>query len=317
MNILPPFVAYGIFVGVHMPLCLGVEVYLCPSPDPVAVVKNFKKCKPHHFTGSPIHITALIEDKQVSKMDLSFLKTTACGGDIMSDSWIAQVNQFFADRRSKSRIIVGYGMTETAGTFCTGTQKTDGMMLFPKNNIKVLDVDTGVEKKFNETGEVYLSGPTLMDGYYKKEGLTDEVISVDDNGVRWLRTGDLGYVTEAGFLVINGRLKRIYWTIGDNGEACRVYPMKIEQVIETHNLVVQSAVVGIPNKEKGYLTFAMLVLSDLQRKDEIIQEIKEICEKKLDKSSWPFKYRVVEALPRTAASKVDYKQIEDMLTNQE
>lgn len=316
LNILPPFVAYGIFVGVHMPLCLGVEVYLCPSPEPAAVVKNFKKCKPHHFTGSPIHITALVEDSKIAKMNLSFLKTTACGGDIMSESWIVQVNQFFAARKSKSRIIVGYGMTESAGTFCTGTQKTDGMMPFPKNNIKVLEVDTGIELKFNETGEVHLSGPTIMDGYYGRDNLTDEVIAVDSDGTRWLKTGDLGYVTEEGFLVINGRLKRIYWTIGDNGEASRVYPMKIEQVIATHKSVAQVAVVGIKNKDKGYLTFAMLVLSGKERKEEIIQEIKELCKKKLDKSSWPFRYRVVDALPRTAASKIDYKQIEDMLTNQ-
>ncbi len=311
LNILPPFVAYGIFVGVHMPVCLGVEVFLCPSPDPIAVDKDFKKCKPHHFTGSPIHISAIMADEELQKMDLSFLKTTACGGDIMSDSWIEQVNSFLANRNSPSRIIVGYGMTESAGTFCTGTQKTSGMMPFPKNNLKILDVDTNEEKKFNETGEVYLSGPTLMDGYFKNDEMTNEVIKVDKDGTRWLKTGDLGYVTEEGFLVINGRLKRIYWTMGLNGEATRVYPMKIEQVIDELDSVVQSAVVGVKDDVKGYLSYAMLVVSDMNKKDEIISEVRTVCEKKLDKVSLPVEYRVVDKLPRTSAGKVDYKQIEE------
>ena len=92
--------------------------------------------------------------------------------------------------------------------------------------------------------------------------------------------------------------------------------MKIEQIIDTHENVERSAVVGIKNDDKGYLTFAMLVLHSDEQMEQTIAEVKALCKESLDSSSQPFKYRVVDSLPMTAAGKVDYKKIEDMLTNQ-
>ena len=312
LNLLPPFIAYGIFVGTHMAICLGLEVCLCPNPDPQAVVKDFLKYKPNHFAASPAHINALTENKRVQDMNLSFLWTVAFGGDSVSQSWIDTVNDFLKSHGSPNKVISGYGMTEVAGTFCTENHKVDEMIPFPSNNVMILDVESGEEKKIGEEGEVYLSGPTLMNEYYNNEEQTKEAIKVID-GCRWLKTGDLGYVTATGGLVISGRLKRIYYTIMDDGIAYRVYPMKTEQVIDSHEHVKSSAVVGIKDKERGYLSYAMLVLEDGADREKTIKEVRVLCEQHLENSSWPCEYQVVDALPMTTAGKVDYKEIEKVI----
>lgn len=315
LNILPPFYAYGIFVGTHMPICLGLEVCLSPNPDPKAVAKDFLRYKPNHFTGGPKHIDAIVELPKVQKMNLSFLKTAGFGGDSVSQGWLDNTNKFLAEHRVPNKLAGGYGMTEVAGTFCVANHKVEEMIPFPNNNLMILDEETGEEKKIGEEGEVYLSGPTLMQGYYLNDGQTNEAI-VELSGSRWLRTEDLGYVTESGGLVISGRLKRIYWTVTDEG-VFRVYPMKIEKLLDSHENVNRSAVVGIPNQEKGYLSFAVLVLENRTDEKSTIAELKALCEKLLDSSSWPLEYRIVDGLPMTPAGKVDYKKIEDMIINQE
>lgn len=200
-------------------------------------------------------------------------------------------------------------MTEVAGTFCTENHKLGEMIPFPANNVMILDVESGEEKKIGEEGEIYLSGPTLMNEYYNSPEQTEEAIKVID-GRRWLKTGDLGYVTATGGLVISGRLKRIYWTIMDDGVAYRVYPMKTEQVISAHVSVKSSAVVGVKDKERGYLSYAVLVLEAGADRKKTIKEVKALCRQHLDNSSRPCEYKVVEALPMIPAGKVDYKEIE-------
>lgn len=315
LNILPPFYAYGIFVGVHMPLCVGVEVYLSPNPDPKAVANDFVKYKPQHFTGGPNHINSIVEHTKVQKMDLCFLKTVAFGGDSVSYQWKESVTMFFKKHRANIYLIEGYGMTEVAGTFCTSSQKSTIMIPFPKNNIKVIDVDTQKELKINQEGEIYISGPTLMDFYWGDEYLTKEVIFEDEKGIRWLKTGDLGFVTPDGELVISGRLKRIYWTCLEDG-VYRVYPMKIEQVINSHKNVIQAAVVGVKDKEKGYLSYAAAIVDNKDIKEETVQEIKQLCREKLDTSSQIREVFVFDEFPTTNAGKVDYKEIQIRIEQQ-
>lgn len=315
LNLLPPFIAYGIFAGTHMAICLGLEVCLCPNPDPQVAVKDFLKYKPNHFTASPAHINALMENRKVQGMNLSFLMTVGYGGDSVSQSWKEEANEFLKSHGAPNKVLAGYGMTEVAGTFCTENHKVDEMIPFPSNNVMILDVESGEEKKIGEEGEVYLSGPTLMNEYYNNEEQMKEAIKVID-GCRWIKTGDLGYVTATGGLVISGRLKRIYYTIMDDGIAYRVYPMKTEQVIDSHENVKSSAVVGVKDKERGYLSYAMLVLEDGADREKTIKEVRVLCEQHLENSSWPCEYQVVDALPMTTAGKVDYKEIEKVIINQ-
>jgi len=227
---IPPFLAVGLITTLIMPLCIGFELIMNPSPDPETVVRSFVKYRPNHVVGSPLHIDGIVQCSKVQKMDLSFLSTVAYGGDKSDPTWEQKITAFFAARGVQHEVVNGYGLTETAASFCTATHRTREMLPFVKNNIKILDVNTGEELSYGQEGEVCVDGPSLMLGYYKNKEATDELF-FEENGIRWMRTGDLGLVTEEGFFQITGRIKRIFWRLGDDGIVYRVYPMKIEEVI--------------------------------------------------------------------------------------
>ena len=208
----------------------------------------------------------------------------------------------------------GYGMTEMAGPVCTSNHKFPVMLPFFCNNIKILDIDTGEELGYDQEGEICVSGPSMMMEYYKNQEATREII-FEENGTRWLRTGDLGHVTKEGYFRLTGRLKRILWSIGVDKTPSRVYPMEIENVLSRHSAVDKCAVVGRINGEKGYLVIAYVTLKAKDIGDNIEKELRQLCRQELKENSWPFEYHFVEKLPTTGAGKIDFRTLEKWAEN--
>lgn len=311
LNIIPPFLAYGLFLGIHMPLCVGTECILSPDPAPQSFPKLFVKYKPNHFSGGPLHIDNLIQHLSAKRLNLSFLITAAYGGDSSGDEWERKASSFFRQNHAKYGLVNGYGMTEVAGAFCTTSHEIRHMIPFAKNNVKIIDIDTGKELSYGQEGEICISGPTMMKEYYKNEEETSDAIWVE-NGVRWLHTGDLGYITEEGYFVIRGRLKRIFYSVGSDTIINRVYPMKIESTICKCAYVDKCTVVGKPNGEKGYLPIAFIVLQENVDENMILAKLRAICREELPEASWPCMYRCIDKLPTTPTGKVDYRALERM-----
>lgn len=256
----------------------------------------------------------MMQDSKVQSMDLSFLKTAAFGGDSVTDVWIKRVNDFLKSHGCKKYMARGYGMTEIAGTFATSNQKVQEMIPFPTNNVMIRDVDSGEELKIDQEGEIYINGPSMMREYYGNNNETSEALR-DINGTKWLKTGDLGYVSSTGELKISGRIKRIYWTLANDGVVYRVYPMKIERVISKHKNVESVAVIAAKHSERAYLSIAFLVLKDKLAKNSTISEVMELCATDLNEYSRPYRYQIIDKLPATKAGKTDYKTLEQMVTN--
>ena len=150
--------------------------------------------------------------------------------------------------------------------------------------------------------------------YYKNPEATREII-FEENGTRWLRTGDLGHVTKEGYFRLTGRLKRILWSIGADKTPSRVYPMEIENVLSRHSAVDKCAVVGRINGEKGYLVIAYVTLKAKDIGDNIEKELRQLCRQELKENSWPFEYHFVEKLPTTGAGKIDFRTLEKWAEN--
>lgn len=307
LDILPPFLAYGVFFGVHAPMCRGLENHLEPDPSPENFPKAFVKVKPHHFSGGPLHIEAMMKDRKIQNMDLSFVRTASYGGDSMSREREDAATKFLKDRHCPYGLLSGYGMTEMSSTICSSTHKTPFLIPLLHNNIKIVDVDTGTELGYGQEGEVYVTGPGMMLGYYKQEEATREAISIID-GVRWLRTGDLGYVTADGAFFITGWIKRLLWAVSQDA-VYRVYPMAIERVIDTHPAVRQCAVVGKPDGDRGFLIVAYVILKE-GTPESIHPQLEALCQKELPAPSRPYAYRFVEKFPITGAGKVDFRELE-------
>ena len=282
---------------------------MSPDPSPQTFPDKIKKYKPNCFLGGAMHIDSLMHSPKTQSLDLSFLQVTAFGGDKVTEEWEQAVQSFLKRNHAPYGVCNGYGMTEVAGAFCTSSHKLEHMIPFVKNNVKIIDVNSGKELKYGQEGEVCISGPSMMLGYYHMPEITEEVIW-EENGERWLHTGDLGYVTEDGYFVISGRIKRIFMSAGADKIIYRVYPMKVESVLSQCSQVHQCCVVGKPDRNKGYVPIAFVVLHEGGDRASAVSEMKALCMKELAESSRPTDYQIVDSLPMTGAGKIDYRALE-------
>ncbi len=313
-NDLPPFIIYGLCFATHTTLCFGVEVILYPKFDSEGFPKQFAKYKPHHFCTVPNHLRYLCTSKITEKMDLSHFVTVAVGGDSLSAELEIQMNEYLASHGCKYKTIKGFGMTELASGAVTASPLVNaiGSVGCPLviNNIKIVDTDTLEELTYEQSGEVWISGPTIMLGYLNKPVETAETIVTDDNGVRWIRTGDLGYLTKEGLLFLQGRIRRIYITVHE-GQPAKIFPMLVEEKIKQCEEVADCVVVGrLKENSTNYESVAFVVLKNIDRKERLEEALATICENSVPSYMRPVEYRFVSDLPHTPVGKVDFRALE-------
>lgn len=314
LHCIPPFHAYGFSVGVHMPLSLGMTICMSIKIENEAITKLFKKYKPVHFVGTGPHVTAIMNDRKIQKSNLKHIKTIAIGGAAASSAQESAVNEFLKDRGSKSKLLIGYGMTEVCATVCTNMShcrkaETVGIPL-SRVNIKVVDIDTRKELTYNQTGELLLSTPTMMLEYYRNNEENKNAVIYDDEGVKWLKTGDLASVDEDGFVKIKGRIKRIFTTRDvETGFFFKVYPEYIEQTAEKINGVESCSVICVPDKEKINIPIAYIVRNSPSLDEN---KVLEYCRNTMSAHSVPQQIVFIEKMPLTPIGKVDYNLLLDM-----
>ena len=203
LNIMPPFIAYGFACGVHLPLTLGIKVVIIPNLDSNKLGSLIWKYKPEHMFGVPSHYQQLAVDPKLQNKDLSFIRNYAAGGDAIARGAEQTVNDFLAAHNVEFPIAKGYGMTEvaSAATVAAGTNNKLGSVGIPMVNTIIAAFEPGTEKELpiGERGELCISGPTTMKGYYNKPEETDMILRRHADGQIWAHTGDVGYMDEDGF----------------------------------------------------------------------------------------------------------------------
>ena len=315
LNIMPPFIAYGIACGLNMPLAIGLTNVIVPAFDPEEFASLVMKYKPQHFIGVPMHFERLIKNKKLQKADLSFIKTAAAGGDAMNPASERQINAFFTSHNCKFEIIKGYGMTELGSAAVTTLFKVNKLgsvgIPLPLMNVSVRSSETGKELPCCEEGELYMSGPSQMIGYFGNEEEYRKLASVDADGTVWIKTGDIGYMDDEGFIFLRGRKKRMI--IRPDGH--NVWPSVIDDVICQHPLVESCATVGRPNElgTGGKIPTAFVVTVDRKPLTEAqIASLDAFCKEHLPERDCAMAYRSIDALPMTPIGKVDYLSLEKM-----
>lgn len=315
MNIMPPFIAYGYACGVHLPLSLGLTVLIVPNLDPAKLGSLVLKHKPEHMFGVPSHYQQMAADPKLKDADLSFIRNYAAGGDSIAQGAEQTVNDFLAAHGAQYAMAKGYGMTEvsSAATAAAGHNNKPGSVGIPLVNtlVSVFDPGTDHELPIGQRGELCISGPTLMLGYYGMPEETANLLRRHSDGRVWAHTGDLGYMDEQGFVYVESRIKRII--IRHDG--FKVFPSMIENVISRHPAVQQCSVVGCADKEhvQGRLPFVYLVLepSAVAKKKQIIRELREMCAEGLPEYVQPIAYKFISSMPMTPIGKVDYRRLEE------
>ena len=314
MNVMPPFIAYGFACGIHLPLVLGFTVIIIPNLDPAKLGSLVLKHKPEHMFGVPTHYQQLAADPKLRDKDLSFIINYAAGGDSLSRGAEQTVNDFLAAHGARYPIAKGYGMTEvsSAATVAAGLDNKPGSVGIPMVNTIIAAFEPGTDRELpiGERGELCISGPCLMKGYYNKPEETAILLRRHPDGRVWAHTGDMGYLDEDGFVFLDSRIKRMI--IRHDG--FKVFPSMIENVVSRHPAVHQCSVVGCTDKDhvQGRLPFVYIVLKadTTAKKKQVIRELERMCAEELPEYVQPVAYKFISSMPMTPVGKVDYRQLE-------
>ena len=181
--------------------------------------------------------------------------------------------------------------------------------------VSAFEPGTDTELPIGQRGELCISGPGVMKGYYNKPAETAAILRTHANGRVWVHTGDIGYLDEDGFVYLDSRIKRLI--IRHDG--FKVFPSMIENVVSQHPAVHQCSVVGCADKEhvQGRLPFVYLVLDPAvpaAKRKQIIKELRQLCIEELPEYVQPVGYKIIPEMPLTLAAKFDYRKLEEEIT---
>mgnify|MGYP000036068420 FL=1 len=215
------------------------------------------------------------------------------------------------DHNANIQIREGYGLTECVTASCVTPfdRAKPGSIGLPLRDTtyKIVEPGTFNEVPLGKDGEIILSGPTLMLGYLKEEQETNDTLKYDENGTKWLFTGDMGYMDDEGFVYFKQRIKRMIVTSGYN-----VYPSRIEDVIDKCPDVNYCCVIGVKDPYKMQKIRAYIVLNEgVPATAGEKERIKDFCKPYLDRYEWPKEIEFRDALPRTLVGKVAYHTLEE------
>ena len=313
LNGIVPFVAYGIVVTIHMPMCLGMTNIIAPILSPKEFTEFMIKYKPNHTITVPTYVEHFVHDRKADSMNWECLKNLGIGGDYFPEQSEIYVNEFLKNHGSSSIAEKGYGMTEnssTAGVCLVGVNKTNSLGIpLPLNTYGIFERGTDKELKYGEEGEICITGPTAMLGYLDNEEEEGKVIKIHSDGKKWIHSEDVGIIDEDGFLFFKGRYKRL---IPHGG--FKLYPSYIEGVIMKHPNIDNCCVISIPDKVYGASPEAHVVIKkdSVSELKKLKEELIKLCQDKLPSYSQPEDFIFEEDLPLTSVGKVDYKKVEKM-----
>ena len=315
LGIMPIFSSYGLVCGIHMPLTIGTELALIPRFYPQKMGEYIKKYKPEHMIATPAFYEILINSEEMKDFDLSFMLTMGSGGDSMNAGLEVKMKEFMDTHGIRYPLAQGYGMSEVsaAATFCVNDRYKKGSVGIPciATTIGIFDPETGEELGYGESGEVCITGFTMMKGYYNNKAETDHVMRKHADGQIWIHSGDIGYIDEDGFVFIQGRVKRMITRFDGH----KVFPITIESFIAEHELVQGCSVIAVNDRERMQGQYPMAVVElvagvDVSRRDEICREIYDLCQEHLEERGKPVAVVCVDEIPLTGVGKNDYRQLE-------
>jgi long-chain acyl-CoA synthetase len=297
---LPLFHIYALTANLLLCVRIGAEIVMHARFELEPVLKDIAKKRITVFFGVPTMFHGMLSYRGIETIDLSSLKYCSSGGAPLP----VEVSQRFKEKTGCD-ISEGWGMTETspAGTFTPpGRPPKAGScgIPFPGITTKFISVDNpDQDVPLGERGELCIKGPNVMLGYWKNEKATAEMQTNDG----YLRTGDVGYMDEDGYVFIVDRIKDMLLCGGYN-----VYPRNIEEAIYQHPSVAECCVIGVPDAYRGQSPKAFVALKP-GAEEVTLDEMKSFLKRRLGKHEMISELEVRPALPRTQVGKLSKKEL--------
>ena len=308
---MPLFHGFGLGVCIHTMLSQGGRCILIPRFTAKSYARQIVKYRCNFIAGVPTLYEALLRLPDMDGADLSCLKGVFSGGDSLSVELKKKFDKFLYDHKAVIQVREGYGTTETVTACCLTPPhmfKEGSIGLpFPDTFIKIVEPGTERELPYGEEGEILLAGPTVMKEYMKHPEETARTLRRHSDGLTWVYTGDLGTMDSEGFIFFRGRAKRMIISSGYN-----IYPGQVENVLDSHELVQMSCVIGVPDpyrmqKVKAFVTLKPGVSAD----DKTKQILMDYCRKHIAKYAMPYDIEFKEDMPKTLVGKVAYRILEE------
>jgi long-chain acyl-CoA synthetase len=302
LGVLPPFHIYALTVNMLLGVRIGAELYQHIRFDIDTVVKDLVEKKITAFPGVPTMFVAVLNHPDAGKVDLTSLKWCNSGGAPLP----LEVQRSF-EKLTGCRLAEGWGMTETSptGTFTPVTNEPRaGSCGVPSPGISIKFLDTSDNVTYvalGQTGELCIKGPNVMKGYWKKPDATADVMTADG----FMRTGDVGYMDQDGYVYIVDRTKDMLLCGGFN-----VYPRVLEEAVYQHPSVEEVAVIGIADEYRGQSPKAFVKLK-AGAAAFTLKELQGFLKDKLGKHEMIHALDIRGELPKTAVGKISKKDLYD------
>lgn len=310
MGILPFFHVFGMTVVMNFSVALGAAMILIPKFELISGLKIIRKTKPTLMPGVPTLYNALMHAKNLRPDDLASLKFCFSGGAALP----LEIKRGF-EKASGCVLIEGYGLSETSPVVTANPLKgenKEGSIGIPlpgtRLSLRSLE-DPSREVPLGENGEIAITGPQVMKGYWQRPKETADAFCCNEKKEeQYFRTGDVAYMDSDGYTFIVDRIKDIIICSGFN-----VYPRRIEEAIYEFGPVEEVTVLGIPDTYRGEAPKAYVKLHPgaVVKKEELLKFL----EPKLSKIEMPAEIEFRDSLPKTMIGKLSKKELRTELRN--
>jgi len=297
--ILPFFHIFAMTVCLNVPLCNGTQVVMMPRFELKGFLDLLRRTRPNVLPAVPTLIQALSKVTGEDRAALDCLDVVISGGAALP----GEARSKFANV-SKAILAEGYGLTEASPVVCCAALRVPSKPLsigmpLPGTDVRFLNIETNEIAKIGERGEVQVKGPQVMLGYYENPEASNEAF-LDG----WLRTGDVGYVDEDGYVFLVDRIKDLIISSGFN-----IYPRTIEEALIANPAVDEANVIGVPDEYRGEAAVAFVKLKQGQSVSEA--DLKKFIGERLNKLEMPREIIFKDQLPKTLIGKLSKKELRD------
>ena len=311
LSVMPIFHGFGLGIGIHTALIGGATCILMPRFSIRTYADILLKEKPNLIPGVPSLFEALLRADGLQKADLSFLRGIFSGGDSLSPELKEKIDAFLNAHGCTEQIREGYGTTECVTASCLTPKdfaRSGSIGIpFPDTFYKIVAAGTADEVEPGREGEICISGPTVMLGYLDNSEETAQTLRRHGDCRIWLHTGDLGYMDTDGFVYFRQRIKRMIVTCGYN-----VYPSQLEHILDSHEKVLLSCVIGIRDACRGQRIRAYIVpMPGVEPGDALKEDILTFCKERIAAYALPREIEFRTELPKTLVGKIAYRVLEE------
>jgi long-chain acyl-CoA synthetase len=310
LAVLPTFHGFGLGVGVHTPIRLGLRCVLMMKFDAKKILRYIDRGVVTLIIGIPLLYQKLMTHPDFAKTDFSHLTACYVGGDNVPTGLISAFGQEMKKRGCNVLMQEGYGLTETVTVCNVNTPKNYrlGSVGKPLTGItnRICDSE-GNPLPCGEVGEIYVSGNTLMNGYLDDSRTTQKVM-VEKDGNVWIKTGDAGYIDQDGFLFLKGRIKRVFKISGIN-----VYPAELEKLVTDNDDVFDASLEFFATPKVHTVLYLIKDKQSKKSEEQIREMVYALIDENMLKYAKPQSVVFLDEFPKTAVGKIDHSAFQDVM----